>query len=77
MWTWQEMKGRELNLALLEDDMSTEPPLKVVSVERIDGTDIIVEFSDSTCATYTPQELAAMWPNRRRLVSQDNGDQKY
>ena len=46
--------------------MSTGPPLFVISVERIDGTEVIVEFSDSTCATFTPEELAAMRPNRVR-----------
>jgi hypothetical protein len=49
--------------------MSTEPELEVVSVERIDGTEIIVEFSDSTCATYTPQELADLRPDRKKINS--------
>jgi hypothetical protein len=48
--------------------MSTEPELEVVSVERIDGNEIIIEFSDSTCATYTPQELADLRPLRKKAT---------
>jgi hypothetical protein len=50
--------------------MSTPPLLHVVSVERIDGTEILVEFSDSTSATYTPDELAALRPKREKVESQ-------
>jgi hypothetical protein len=53
--------------------MSKEPDLEVVSVERIDGTEIIVEFSDSTCAMYTPLELAALKPHRKEVNSPGPG----
>jgi hypothetical protein len=45
--------------------MSTPDKLEVVSVERIDGTEIIVEFSDSTLAVYRAAELAALRPQRQ------------
>ena len=46
--------------------MSTERVLEVISEERIDGTEIVVEFSDSTYATYTTQQLADMALNRKK-----------
>ena len=49
--------------------MSTKPELQVVSVERIDGTEVIIEFSDFTCASYTPQELANLRPSREKINS--------
>ncbi len=46
--------------------MSTPGKLEVLSVDRIDGTEIIVEFSDSTLAIYTTEELTALRPNRQK-----------
>ena len=46
--------------------MSTERAIEVVSVERIDGTEIIVEFSDATFATYTTERLLEMAPEREK-----------
>jgi len=46
--------------------MSTEPALEVISVERIDGTEIVVEFTDMTYATYTTQQLLDMATNASR-----------
>ncbi len=58
--------------------METETGLQVVSVERIDGTDVIVEFSDKTFATYATRLLAGISPKRqqvdpRQKDSQGNG----
>jgi len=53
--------------------MSTEHVPEVISVERIDGTDIVVEFSDSTYATYTTQQLLDMATNRKKIESNGNG----
>jgi len=53
--------------------MSTETGLYVTSVERIDETDIIVEFSDSSSARYTPQELADLRPDRKVAKSPGPG----
>jgi hypothetical protein len=53
--------------------MSTESDVEIVSVERIDGTEIIVEFSDSTCATYTTAQLVEIRPNRQRADSPPPG----
>ena len=53
--------------------MSTGPGLELISVERIDGTEIIVEFSDSTWASYTAEELVAMRPERERIDSSGTG----
>ncbi len=53
--------------------MSKLSVLEVVSVERLDGTEIIVEFSDSTCASYTTQELLDLRPNRPRVASEAPG----
>jgi hypothetical protein len=53
--------------------MSTDKNLAVVSVERIDGTEIIVEFSDSTCATFTTAELVAIRPDRAKVDSPPPG----
>ena len=52
------------NLAPSEEPMSTERAIEVVSVERIDGTEIIVEFSDATFARYTTERLLQMAPER-------------
>jgi hypothetical protein len=60
------------NEALSEDPMSTEPALEVISVERIDGTEIVVEFSDLTYATYTTQRLLDMATNRRPAETNGN-----
>jgi len=49
--------------------MSTDGGLEVVSVERIDGTEIIVEFSDSTSALYTTAELTEIKPERKKVDS--------
>jgi hypothetical protein len=49
--------------------MSTPGKLEIVSVERIDGTEVIVEFSDSTLAVYTTQELAELRPDRQKTPS--------
>jgi hypothetical protein len=46
--------------------MSTPDKLAILSVERVDGTEVIVEFSDSTLAVYTTQELAALRPDRQK-----------
>ena len=67
------MEAAASKLALSEEPMSTEPELEVVSVERMDGNEIIVEFSDSTCATYTPQELADLRPQRQKINSMSPG----
>jgi hypothetical protein len=61
------------NEALSEDPMSTEPALEVISVERIDGTDIVVEFSDLTYATYTTQQLLDVATNRKPIEKNGNG----
>jgi hypothetical protein len=53
--------------------MSTGLALEVVSVDRIDGTEIVVEFSDSTWARYTTEALAAMQPERKKVDSSGNG----
>jgi hypothetical protein len=53
--------------------MSTEPAVEVISVERIDGTDIVVEFSDSTYATYTTQQLLDTATNRKPIETNGNG----
>ena len=62
------------NVAPSEALMSTGLALEVVDVERIDGTEIVVEFSDSTWARYTSEELATMRPERQKVDSSDNGD---
>jgi hypothetical protein len=49
--------------------MSTPDKLAILSVERVDGTEVIVEFSDSTLAVYTTQELAALRPERQTTGS--------
>ena len=51
--------------------MSTDPSLEVVSVERIDGTGLIIEFSDATTVTYTAQELADLKPDREKNVTRE------
>ena len=53
--------------------MSTEPALEVISVERIDGTEIVVEFTDMTYATYTTQQLLDMATNRKPVETNGNG----
>ena len=54
--------------------MSTETTLKVVSVERMDGTGIIIEFSDGTCATFSVQELDSVKPDREKTNPPANGN---
>ncbi len=61
------------NLALSEEPMSTEPDLQVVGVERIDGTEVLVEFSDGTYARYTTEQLIEMAPYREKLNGRENG----
>jgi len=46
--------------------MSTDSALEVVAVDRIDRNEILVEFSDSTSASYSPDELAALRPFREK-----------
>ncbi len=46
--------------------MSTEKELHVTSVDRVDGTAVLVEFSDGTIATFTTAQLVAIAPNRER-----------
>jgi hypothetical protein len=53
--------------------MSTGLALEVLSVERIDGAEIVVEFSDSTWARYTTAELATLRPERQKVDSPGNG----
>jgi hypothetical protein len=53
--------------------MSTGLALEVISVERLDGTDIIVEFSDSTWARFSTDELIAMRPEREWIDSTGTG----
>jgi hypothetical protein len=53
----------------MEASMSTPEHLEVVAVERIDGIAVIVEFSDSTWASYPAQELAALRPERETTTS--------
>jgi hypothetical protein len=60
------------NEALSEDPMSTEPALEVISVDRIDGTEIVVEFSDLTYAPYSTQRLLDMATNRKSIESNGN-----
>lgn len=47
--------------------MSTQPEVEIVSVERIDGTKVVVEFSDSTYAVLTTRQLREAATNRRPL----------
>jgi len=54
--------------------MSTQSPVEVVSVERIDGSDIVVEFSDMTYATYKTEQLLEMATNRKPLETNGNGE---
>ena len=53
--------------------MSTARPLEVVGVERIDGTEIIVEFSDGTYGRYTTEQLSEMAPEREKTNGQADG----
>jgi hypothetical protein len=68
-----ELQQAASNLALSEELMSTELALEVVSVERIDGAEVIVEFSDSTWASYPAEELAGLRPVRRKIDSPSPG----
>ena len=43
--------------------------IKIVEVDRVDGYGVIVDFSDSTTARYTVEELINMRPLREQ--SQD------
>ena len=53
--------------------MSMEQVLEVLSVERIDGYEIVVEFSDSTYATFTTQQLLDIATDRKKVESNGNG----
>jgi hypothetical protein len=47
--------------------MSTQPPLQILSVERIDGTEVIIEFSDGTYSVYTADALVRCAKERRPI----------
>jgi hypothetical protein len=51
--------------------MSTHQVPTIVSVERIDESSLIVEFSDGTFAEYTTAQLLAISPIRER--AEDGG----
>jgi hypothetical protein len=64
MWDASQSASNE---ALWGVPMSTEADLEVRSAERIDGTEVIVEFSDGTYAIYLARELAELKPDRQRV----------
>ena len=39
--------------------------LKFVNAEHTDGSELYIDFSDGTSATYTAEELAALRPDRQ------------
>ena len=39
--------------------------LAITSVDHIDGTDILVEFSDGTSASFTVEQLVELAPSRQ------------
>jgi hypothetical protein len=53
--------------------MSTQTPLLILSVERIDGTEAIIEFSDGTYTVLTTEDLIRC-ARERRPVQERNGN---
>ena len=58
----------------MSDRPDGETMIQVVNSDRIDGTAIVVEFSDGTSATYSAEELAALRPQRIRPDEDRNGE---
>ena len=54
--------------------MSTDTHLEIISVERIDGTEIVIEFSDGTYAVLTTAEVVACAKERRTTPPRLNGE---
>lgn len=53
--------------------MSTQPSLLILSVERIDGTEAIIEFSDGTYTVLTTEDLIRC-ATERRPIQEGNGN---
>jgi hypothetical protein len=56
--------------------MSTQPQLQILSVERIDGTEAILEFSDGTYAVYTTDDLIRCAKERRPVQERNSNHDK-
>ena len=54
--------------------MSTEESIQIISVERIDGSEVVIEFSDGTYAVLTTQEVIACVRERQQAHPRTNGE---
>ena len=44
--------------------MPSPLPLLITDLDRLDGLELLIQFSDETSAIYTAQELADLKPDR-------------